>query len=103
MKLVKVRAASHKGGRQENYPRGHKMIGRSFQEAFTRIFGNRSPHKHGGMRRNHMWLLMDEKKSYVACIGLPLASNDYRRFLCGSGAAIAKIAWTHVEKRQEDE
>jgi hypothetical protein len=39
-----------------------------------------------------MWLLMDEKKSYVACIGLSLASNDYQRFLCGSGAAIAKIA-----------
>jgi hypothetical protein len=50
-----------------------------------------------------MWFLMDEKKSYVACIGLLLASNGYRRFLCGSGAAIAKIAWTHVEKRQEDE
>jgi hypothetical protein len=55
------------------------------------------------MRKNHMWLLMDEKKSYVACIGLSLASNDYWRFLCGSGLAIAKIAWTHVEKRQEDE
>jgi hypothetical protein len=46
---------------------------------------------------------MDEKKSYVACIGLPLASNYYQRFLCGSRAAIAKIACTHVEKRQEDE
>jgi hypothetical protein len=50
-----------------------------------------------------MWFLVDEMKSYVACISLPLASNDYQRFLCGSGAAIAKIAWTHVEKRQEDE
>jgi hypothetical protein len=46
---------------------------------------------------------MNEKKSYVACIGLPLASNDYYRFLCGSGVAIAKIAWNHVGKRQEDE
>jgi hypothetical protein len=44
------------------------------------------------MRRNHTWLLMDEKISYVACIGLPLASNEYQRFLCGSGAPIAKIA-----------
>jgi hypothetical protein len=79
------------------------MIGRSFQEAFTSISGNRSPHKHGGMRRNHMWLLMDEKKSYVACIGLPLASNDYRRFFSGSGVAITKIAWIYVEKKQEDE
>jgi hypothetical protein len=52
------------------------------------------------MRRNHTWLLMGEKKSYVACIG---SSNNYWRFLCGSGAAITKIAWTHVEKRQEDE
>jgi hypothetical protein len=68
------------------------MIERSFQEAFTRISGNWSPQKHGGMRRNHMWLLMNEKKSYVACIGLPLASNDYWRFLCGSGVTIAKIA-----------
>jgi hypothetical protein len=66
-----VRATSHKGGRQENCPRGHNMIGHSFQEAFTRISSNWSPHKHGGMRRIHMWLLMDEKKSYVACIGLP--------------------------------
>jgi hypothetical protein len=79
------------------------MIGRSFQKAFTRISGNRSPHKHGGMRRNPTWLLIDENKSYLACIGLPLASNHYQRFLCGSGAAIAKIAWTHVEKRQGDE
>jgi hypothetical protein len=79
---VCFRAASHKGGRQENYPRGHKMIGRSFQEGFTCISINRSSHKHGGMRRNHMWLLMDEKKSYVACIGLPLASNDYRGGFC---------------------
>jgi hypothetical protein len=55
------------------------------------------------MRRNHMWLLMDEKKSYVACIGLPLASNDYRRFFSGSGVAITKIAWIYVEKKQEDE
>jgi hypothetical protein len=79
------------------------MIGRSFQKAFTRISGNQSPHKHGGMRRNHTWFLMDEKKSYLACIGLPLVSNYYRRFLCESGGAIAKIAWIHVEKRQEDE
>jgi hypothetical protein len=100
---MRIRAASHKGGRQENCSRGHKMIGRNFQKAFTCISSNRSPHKHGGMRRNHTWLLMDEKKSYLACIGLPLTSNDYRRFLCGSGVAIAKIAWTHVEKRQEDE
>jgi hypothetical protein len=57
------------------------MIGRSFQEAFTSIFGNQSPYKHGGMRRNHTWLLKDEKKSYVAYIGLPLASNEYRRLL----------------------
>jgi hypothetical protein len=55
------------------------------------------------MRGNYMWLLIDEKKSYVACIGLPLASNDYRRFFSGSGVAITKIAWTPVEKRQEDE
>jgi hypothetical protein len=98
-----LKAASHKSGRQENCPRGHKMIGRSFQKAFTRISSNRSPHKHGGMRRNPTWLLIDENKSYLACIGLPLASNHYQRFLCGSGAAIAKIAWTHVEKRQGDE
>jgi hypothetical protein len=46
---------------------------------------------------------MDEKKSYVACIGFPIASNLYRRFFCGSGAAKAKIAWTQVEKGQEGE
>ena len=80
-----------------------RQVGELFKGAQNDWAGNWSLHKHGGMRRNHIWLLMDEKKSYLACIGLPLASNHYQRFLCGSGVAIAKIAWTHVEKIQEDE
>jgi hypothetical protein len=54
------------------------MIGQSFQEAFTYNSSIWSPHKNGEILRKHSWLLMDEKKSYLTYIGLPLASNDYK-------------------------
>jgi len=44
---------------------------------------------------------MNEKESYVAWIGLLLALDDYRRFLCGGREELPKRALTHVERRQD--